>query len=129
MQKLGYVVLFHADSHMQIANAAKLGAKNRAIALSYSGSSLETLHIAETAKNSGATVLSLTGLQPNRLATLADIQLYLLADEEKARSSAITSRDAPLAVTDLLFILLVQRMPGSNDLILAAEPAAARVKA
>ena len=128
LQKLGYMVLFEADSHIQIANAATMAPEDVMIALSYSGSSLETLHIAETARKSGTTLISLTGLQPNRLATLADIQLYVLADEEKARSSAITSRDAQLVVTDLLFILLVQRMPESNDLILAAEQAAAKLK-
>ena len=98
------------------------------MALSYSGSSLETIRIAESAGTSGATLISLTGLQPNRLASLADIQLYIVADEEKARSSAITSRDAQLLVMDLLFILLVQQIPESSELILAAEHAAAALK-
>lgn len=32
-----------------------------------------------------------------------------VADEERVRSSAITVRDAQLTLTDMLFILLVQR--------------------
>lgn len=123
LQKLGCMVIFDADSHIQIANATTLGPEDVVIALSYSGTSLETLRIAEQAHAKGATVISITGVQPNRLSSLADIQLFVVADEEKARSSAITSRDAQLALADLLFILLVQHLPRSNDRIQAAEHA------
>jgi DNA-binding MurR/RpiR family transcriptional regulator len=128
LQKLGRMVLFDADSHIQIANATTLTADDVLIALSYSGASLETRRIAETAHNHGATVISLTGVQPNQLSSLADIQLYVVADEEKARSSAITSRDAQLALADLLFILLVQQLPGAHDRIQDAEHAVTVLK-
>lgn len=128
LQKLGLSVLFDADSHIQIANATTLGPKDVVIALSYSGASLETLRIAEQAHAKGAAVISLTGAQPNPLSSLAGIQLFIVADEEKARSSAITSRDAQLALADLLFILLVQQMPRSNDRIQAAERAVSVLK-
>ena len=128
LQKLGCLILYDADSHIQIANSATLDTDDVIVALSYSGSSLETLSIAENARRSGATLISVTGLRPNKLAQLADIQLFVIADEQKARSSAITSRDAQLVVTDLLFLLLVQNMPGSGDRILAAEQAAATLK-
>jgi DNA-binding MurR/RpiR family transcriptional regulator len=128
LQKLGLSVLFDADSHIQIANATTLGPKDVVIALSYSGASLETLRIAEQAHAKGAAVISLTGARPNPLSSLADMQLFIVADEEKARSSAITSRDAQLALADLLFILLVQQMPRSNDRIQAAERAVSVLK-
>ncbi len=128
LQKLGALVMFDADSHIQIANATALGPEDVVIALSYSGASLETLRIAEQARAKGARVISITGVQPNRLSALADIQLFVVADEEKARSSAITSRDAQLALADLLFILLVQQMPQSNDRIQAAEQAVSVLK-
>ncbi len=128
LQKLGCLTLFDADSHIQIANSSTLTARDIMFALSYSGSSLETLSIAKNARLCGATVVSVTGLQPNRLAQIADIQLFVAANEQKARSSAITSRDAQLVLTDLLFILLVQRMPNSGERILAAEQAAGHLK-
>jgi DNA-binding MurR/RpiR family transcriptional regulator len=129
LQKLDCTVLYEADSHIQIANATILGAEDLVIALSYSGASLETLRVAERAKSVGAKLISITGVQPNRLASLADINLFITSDEEQARSSAITSRDAQLMLLDLVFILLVQKMPEANDLISAAQKAAAELKA
>ncbi|MEM1274374.1 MAG: MurR/RpiR family transcriptional regulator [Pseudomonadota bacterium] len=129
LQKLNSTVLYEADSHIQIANAATLAAQDTVIALSYSGTSLETIRIAERAKAAGARLISISRMQPNRLASIADIKLYVTSDEEKARSSAITSRDAQLMLLDLLFILLVQRKPEAGDQILAAQHAAAELKA
>ena len=128
LQKLNCTVLFEADSHIQIANATTLSGQDAVIALSYSGLSLETLRIAERARAAGACVISISGIHPNQLASLADIRLYIASDEEKARSSAITSRDAQLMLLDLLFILLVQRKPGAADHISAARNAAAALK-
>lgn len=129
LQKLGCAVIYDADSHIQIANATTLSAEDMVIALSYSGSSLETVRIAERAKSLKATLISITGIHTNRLSSMADIGLYVTSDEDKARSSAITSRDAQLMLLDLVFILLVQRKPASNDLIIAAQQAAAELKA
>lgn len=128
LQKLGLFVIYEADSHVQVANAATLGRSDVMIALSQSGASLETLHVAKTAKAHGSVLISITGVQPNRLSAMSDIQLYTVADEERPRSSAITSRDAQLTMTDLLFILLLQRKPEANALIHAAEDAVTGLK-
>jgi DNA-binding MurR/RpiR family transcriptional regulator len=127
--KLGRIVLLDSDSHVQIANAATLERDDVLFAISYSGSSLETLRVAERARAQGARVISVTGLQQNPLAEVANLHLFTVADEERVRSSAITSRDAQLALTDLLFILLVRRQPGASDSIHRCEAAAAVLKA
>ena len=126
--KLGRIVLLDSDSHVQIANAATLEPDDVLFAISYSGSSLETLRVAERAGAQGAKVISVTGLQQNPLAEVANLHLFTVADEERVRSSAITSRDAQLALTDLLFILLVRRQPGASDSIHRCEAAAAVLK-
>ena len=127
--KLGRVVLLDSDSHVQIANAATLEPDDVLFAISYSGSSLETLRVAERARARGAKVISVTGLQQNPLAEVANLHLFTVADEERVRSSAITSRDAQLTLTDLLFILLVRRQPRASDSIHRCEAAAAVLKA
>ena len=127
--KLGRIVLLDSDSHVQIANAATLKPDDVLFAISYSGSSLETLRVAERARAQGANVISVTGLQQNPLAEVANLHLFTVADEERVRSSAITSRDAQLALTDLLFILLVRRQSGASDSIHRCEAAAAVLKA
>ncbi|AEH90216.1 MurR/RpiR family transcriptional regulator [Mesorhizobium sp. B1-1-9] len=129
LMKLGRNVLHDSDSHIQMANAATLGPGDVLFALSYSGASIETLRIAELACKRGTMVIAVTGLHDNPLSRVADIRLYTIADEERARSSSITARDAQLALTDLLFILLVQRQPDANDYVHNSEAAVSVLKA
>ncbi|QXT40444.1 MurR/RpiR family transcriptional regulator [Gymnodinialimonas ceratoperidinii] len=128
LQKLGIPVLFDGDSHIQIAHAATLTESDVLVSLSQSGTSLETLRVAETARQRGATILTVTGLHPNRLAELADIALRTVTDEERVRSSAITSRDAQLILLDMVFLRLVQIRDGAVELISGAAEAVAPLK-
>ncbi|MBJ6988113.1 MULTISPECIES: MurR/RpiR family transcriptional regulator [unclassified Devosia] len=128
LMKLGRVVMLDNDTHIQLVNAANLTKDDVFVALSHSGRSLETLRTAEVAKKRGATVISVTGLQPNPLIDLADIHLFTVGDEERVRSSAITSRDAQFILTDMLFILLLRRQPGSTDYIQGSESAVTILK-
>lgn len=129
LMKLGRVVLLDADSHVQLANAAMLEPEDVLVALSYSGATAETRRVAEMARERGARIIAITGPRPNPLAALADLHLLTVGDDDRVRSSAITSRDAQLALTDLLFILMVQRMPEANAFIHRSEAAVAALKA
>lgn len=129
LMKLGRNVLHDSDSHVQMANASTLGKGDVLFALSYSGASIETLRVAELARARGATVIAVTGLHDNPLSRVADIRLHTVADEEKARSSSITARDAQLTLTDLLFILLVQSQPDANEYVHNSEVAVSVLKA
>jgi DNA-binding MurR/RpiR family transcriptional regulator len=129
LMKLGRNVMHDSDSHIQMANVSTLGPGDVLFALSYSGASIETLRIAELARKRGATVIAVTGLHENPLSRVADIRLYTVADEERARSSSITARDAQLTLTDLLFILLVQRQPDANEFVHNSELAVSVLKA
>lgn len=126
--KLGRAVLLDSDSHIQISNASALNETDVLMALSHSGRSMETLRIAALAKQRGATVISITGLQPNPLLDLADISLFTVADEERVRSSAITSRDAQLMLMDMLFILLLRRQSDAHEYIHRSESAVTVLK-
>lgn len=126
--KLGRNVLHDSDSHVQMANASTLGPEDVLIALSHSGSSIETLRIAELAKRRGARVVAVTGLRDNPLAPVADIRLFTVADEERVRSSSITARDAQLTLTDLLFLSLVQKQADAHSYIHNSESAVAVLK-
>ena len=128
LQKLGRVVLLDSDTHIQISNTSTLTSADVLMALSHSGRSVETLRIAELGKKRGATVISITGLQPNPLIDLADIHLFTVGDEERVRSSAITSRDAQLMLTDMLFILLLRRQADAYDFIHRSEEAVTVLK-
>ncbi|MER9850710.1 MurR/RpiR family transcriptional regulator [Mesorhizobium sp. M0106] len=129
LMKLGRNVLHDSDSHVQMANVSTLGRGDVVFALSYSGASIETLRIAELARKRGTTVIAVTGLRDNPLSRVADIRLHTIADEERARSSSITARDAQLTLTDLLFILLVQKQPDANEYVHNSELAVSVLKA
>jgi DNA-binding MurR/RpiR family transcriptional regulator len=129
LMKLGRNVLHDSDSHVQMANVSTLNSQDVLLALSYSGTSIETLRITELARQRGATVIAITGLNANALMQAADIRLYTVADEERVRSSSITARDAQLMLTDLLFILLVQRQPDANEYVHNSELAVSVLKA
>ena len=128
LQKIGIMASFDADSHIRMANAATLTQRDAHVSVSQSGTSLETLRIAETAARRGAALVTVTGLQPNPLASLASTALRTVTDEERVRSSAITSRDAQLMVTDLLFLRIVQVRDGAAELISTAAEAVAPLK-
>lgn len=128
LQKLGVPVLFDADSHIQMAHAASLTGGDMLVSFSQSGTSLETLRIAEAAVQRGAPVLTVTGLHRNPLADLAAIALRTVTDEEQVRSSAITSRDAQLVLLDLLFLRLVQIRDGAVERISSVTEAVAPLK-
>ncbi|MCR4264568.1 MurR/RpiR family transcriptional regulator [Nitratireductor sp. ZSWI3] len=128
LQKLGRYAFHDSDSHVQMGSVSALGREDVLFALSHSGKSIETLRIAELARKRGATVISVTRLQENPLMGAADIRLHTVADEERARSSAITARDAQLALTDLLFLLLVQRQPDANEYVHNSEASVAVLK-
>jgi len=128
LMKLGRNVLHDSDSHVQLASASSLGRKDVLFALSHSGTSIETLRIAELAKARGAAVIVMTSLKNNPLSRIADVVLYSVGDDDGVRSSAISARDAQLALTDLLFILLVQRQPDANEHIRDSEMAVSALK-
>lgn len=126
--KLGRTVLLDSDSHIQISNASALNKADVVMALSHSGRSTETLRITELGRERGATIISVTGLQPNPLLDLADISLFTIGDEERVRSSAITSRDAQLMLMDMLFILLLRRQADAHEYIQRSEMAVTVLK-
>ncbi|MBE1202979.1 MurR/RpiR family transcriptional regulator [Aminobacter carboxidus] len=128
LMKLGRNVLHDSDSHVQLASAASLGTRDVMLAFSHSGTSIETVRIAELAKQRGATVVVISSLRDNPLSAISDIVLHSVSDEDNVRSSSITARDAQLALTDLLFILLVQREDDANDHIHRSEAAVAALK-
>ncbi|MBB4121711.1 SIS domain-containing protein [Martelella radicis] len=117
LQKLGRYAMHDADSHVQMASVSASRKGDVLVALSHSGTSIETVRIAELARRRGSAVVSITGPQQNPIARGADIALYTIADEERVRSSAITARDAQLMLTDFLFILLLQRQKDATDYI------------
>lgn len=109
LMKIGFHILTEYDSHVQLTIAQTLTAGDVMLAISFSGQRKEVLLAAEIAKSKGAVVIAITSLQDSDLRKLADYTLDTISDEQRWRSSSISSRSAQLCVTDLLFMGLLQR--------------------
>ncbi|WP_226667718.1 MurR/RpiR family transcriptional regulator [Microbulbifer aggregans] len=116
LMKLGKSVIAESDTHVQVANAATLGAGDLVLAISESGLTQDVIRVAETASAQGAEIISLTRYSRNPLTALATVKLFCVANESEARSSSILARTAQFMVTDMLFILMSQRDEQAKDM-------------
>jgi DNA-binding MurR/RpiR family transcriptional regulator len=121
--KIGVMAVAEADMHVLLAAVKALGKEDLLLAISFSGERREINLAAEEARIAGAKVLALTSFSPNGLQQRADHCLYTIAEEPNIRSTAISSSTAQFALTDLLFMALLQhdhvrdRIPDSEQLV------------
>jgi DNA-binding MurR/RpiR family transcriptional regulator len=102
--KIGVIAVAEQDMHVQLA----VDKRDLLLAISFSGERREINLAAEEARIAGAKVLALTSFSPNGLQQRADHCLYTIAEEPNTRSAAISSSTAQYALTDLLFMALIQ---------------------
>lgn len=118
LTKIGLPVVSEMDSHAQLAISQSLRGGDLLLVISFSGKHREILLSAQAAKENGASVVAITTFIPNPLHQIANHLLYSVADESQFRSSSIASRTAQHAITDLLFMGIMQQQPESHQLIL-----------
>lgn len=106
--KIGVMAVAEADMYVQLATIKALSKEDLLLAISFSGERREINLAAEEARIAGAKVLALTSFSPNGLQQRADHCLYTIAQEPNIRSAAISSSTAQFALTDLLFMALLQ---------------------
>lgn len=106
--KIGVMASAEADTHVQLATAQALTAEDLLLAISFSGERKEVNLAAEVAQQSGARVLAITCFSPNPLQQRADHSLYTVAERPATRGAAISASTAQYALTDLLFMALIQ---------------------
>jgi DNA-binding MurR/RpiR family transcriptional regulator len=107
--KIGVVAVSETDMHVQLAVVQALNVQDLVLAISFSGERREINLAAEEARRSGAKVLALTRFCPNSLQQRADHCLYTVSEEPVIRSAAISSSTAQYALTDLLFMAMIQQ--------------------
>ncbi|MGL5389610.1 MAG: MurR/RpiR family transcriptional regulator [Serratia sp. (in: enterobacteria)] len=107
--KIGVMAVAEADMHVQLATVQAMSKEDLLLAISFSGERREINLVAEEARIAGARVLALTSFSPNGLQQRADHSLYTIVEEPNTHSSAISSSTAQFALTDLLFMALIQQ--------------------
>ncbi|PQD94326.1 MurR/RpiR family transcriptional regulator [Pradoshia eiseniae] len=91
------------DSHLQSMSASLLTEKDVAIVISYSGSTKDTIEIAKTAKEKGATIISITRFAKSNLTYYSDITLLCGANEGPLQGGSLTAKISQLYLLDLLY--------------------------
>jgi len=109
LQRIRIPAFAWPDPHMALTSAALLEPGDVAIAMSHTGTTVDTIDSLALARRNGATAVALTNFPRSPLATTADLVLTTAARETRFRSGATASRIAQLTVVDCLFVALAQR--------------------
>lgn len=91
-----------SDPHQQFMAASTAMPGDVFFAISNTGETASVVEIARAAKNSGATVVALTGSEPSALTDVSDIAIVIRTFEDTDRYTPTVSRLAALVVVDIL---------------------------
>ena len=91
------------DSHMQAMVASTMTTEDAAVIFSYSGATKDTIHVAETARNAGATIICLTRFVKSPLTSYSDITLLSGATEGPLQGGSTSAEISQLFLVDLLY--------------------------
>ena len=109
LHRIGLLAFVWTDTHAALTAAALLGESDVALAISHSGSTIDTIEPLRLAAERGATTIALTNFASSELAGVASLVLTTAVRETPFRSGATVSRIAQLAVVDFLFVGVAQR--------------------
>ncbi|WP_020007346.1 MurR/RpiR family transcriptional regulator [Salinicoccus albus] len=93
----------YSDFHMQKVSAVNLDSDDVAVAISYSGETRQIIDCVKIAQSKGTKVIAITKYADTHLSSIADVVLFVAAQEDEFRSAAMSSRIASLNVVDMLY--------------------------
>lgn len=108
LTRIGRTALNWSDSHAAWTSAATLRPGAVAIAVSHSGTTVDTVEFLSIARAAGAATIAITNHDHSALAERADVVLTTAARETAFRSGALGSRIAQLMIVDCVFIGVAQ---------------------
>jgi DNA-binding MurR/RpiR family transcriptional regulator len=109
LHRIGLLSFVCPDPHAALTSAALLGPRDVAIAISHTGTTIDTIEALRLAADCGATTIAITNFGRSPLTEHARHVLTTAARETTFRSGAMASRIAQLAVIDCLFVGVAQR--------------------
>jgi DNA-binding MurR/RpiR family transcriptional regulator len=116
LTSLGIVARHAGDALEQHLLASQLTSKDLCVCVSHSGTTRETLAVAEAARAAGASVATITSFRDSPLAEMSDLVLVAGAPEYGFRHEAMVGRVAHVAVIDALFVAVAMAKPGALEL-------------
>jgi len=109
LHRIGLLSSVWPDPHAALTSAALLGPNDVAIAISHTGTTIDTIEALRVAADRGATTIAITNFGRSPLTDHARVVLTTAARETTFRSGAMSSRIAQLAVIDCLFVGVAQQ--------------------
>ncbi|MED1468932.1 MurR/RpiR family transcriptional regulator [Bacillus salipaludis] len=97
------------DSHLQIMSASLMTDRDVAVAISYSGSTKDTIDVAKAAKERGAKVISITRFAKSPLTNYADITLLCGSNEGPLQGGSLSAKISQLYLLDILYAEFFRR--------------------
>lgn len=91
------------DSHMQAMSACMMTEQDVAVAISYSGSTKDTIDAAKAAKERGARVISLTRFIKSPLTQYSDLTLLCGATEGPFQGGSLSAKLSQLFLLDIIY--------------------------
>lgn len=126
LTRVGKRVIFFSDFHMQLAAMSHITSKDCVLAISYSGNTKEINTALQYAKDKNCPAIGITQLTKSPMHKLCNTLLYVPRLENDLRLGAVSSRNASLILTDLLYLGIIRndlttykdKLKQSRDLIL-----------
>jgi len=97
------------DPHLQVMSASLLSQGCAAVAVSVTGSTKDIIESVRIAKETGATVIGITGRAKSPLARICDLHLSVHSQEAAVWLAPMSSRIAQVALLDVLFVSVAAR--------------------
>ena len=115
--RLGYGVSIYTDAHLAAMAVTTLPTEAVLIALTRSGSTLDTVKVLELAHTQGIKTLLVTERLKSPATALADLVLYTSSSESPLTGGSISSKMGQLLVLDALFAELLERLPNAAEAV------------
>jgi DNA-binding MurR/RpiR family transcriptional regulator len=109
LNRLSKRAISWTDFHSAMTSIAVLDKGDVLVAISHSGTTVDTVDVIREFKARGVTIVLITNTLRSPAASLADFVLHTAARETTFRSGATASRIAQLTVVDCLCVALAQR--------------------
>lgn len=107
--RTGVAAWVWTEVHEALASAALLGEGDVAIAISHSGTTVETIEMLSEASSRGALTVAVTAGPESPLGEVADVSLVSAARRAGHRADLLASRHSQLLVADLVHVAVAQR--------------------
>jgi DNA-binding MurR/RpiR family transcriptional regulator len=104
---------FH-DPHLQLTSSVMLTKKDVAVGISNSGETAHVIACLKSAKELGATTISITKFGHSTLTSYSDYPLFISSTENEIRSGAMSSRITQFNVIDILYLAVASMNYGKS---------------